>query len=286
VPINPIITPIIWDLLKVNPNAKAPRISVFNGVNELSIELTELVIWVCAKANKNAGIKVPKNEVNTMYFHWCLLISVRLLNPISIRKTAENKIRNDPSCIGESPTKPRFIKINELPQIKERTINNTHFMFFKTIFKKNYDKFIPKHFKKIITLFQLISIIKILKIMTVLKSIVLTTLLSTTLIGCKDTASKPAKEVSAVKKEMSVAKNPQKATFQIEGMSCAVGCAKTIEEDISKMDGVQKSSVDFDKKTAIIEFDADKIKAEDLVKKAEAAADGVTYKVSNLVVTK
>jgi copper chaperone CopZ len=98
-------------------------------------------------------------------------------------------------------------------------------MFFKTIFKKNYDKFIPKHFKKI-------------------------------------------------------------TTFQIEGMSCAVGCAKTIEEDISKMDGVQKSSVDFDKKTAIIEFDADKIKAEDLVKKAEAAADGVTYKVSNLVVTK
>jgi hypothetical protein len=130
---------------------------------------------------------------------------VRLLNPISIRKTAENKIRNDPSCMGESPTKPRFIKIKELPQIKERTINNTHFMFFKTIFQKNYDKFILNHFKKMITLFQLISTIKTLKIMTVLKSITLTILLSTTLIGCKDTASQPAKEVSAVKKEIAVA---------------------------------------------------------------------------------
>lgn len=136
-----------------------------------------------------------------------------------------------------------------------------------------------------ITLFQITNN-KIFKIMTIFKSIALTALLSTTLIGCKDTASQPAKEVSTAKKEVTVAKNPQKATFQIEGMSCAIGCAKTIEEDISKMDGVQKSSVDFDKKTATIEFDADKIKAEDLVKKAEAAADGVTYKVSNLVVTK
>jgi hypothetical protein len=109
---------------------------VFKGVNELRIELTELLICVCAMANKNAGIKVPKKEVNMMYFHWCRLISVRLLYPIRIRKTAENKIRKEPSCMGESPTKPLLININELPQISESIKSKIHFKFFVSIFLK------------------------------------------------------------------------------------------------------------------------------------------------------
>ena len=52
------------------------------------------------------------------------------------------------------------------------------------------------------------------------------------------------------------------------------------------MDGVQTASVDFEKKQATVQFDADKLSADDLVKKAEAAADGATYKVSDLKVGK
>ncbi len=72
------------------------------------------------------------------------------------------------------------------------------------------------------------------------------------------------------------------ASFSIEGMSCAIGCAKTIEKKLAGMDGVQKASVDFDKKTATVEFDANKQTPEKLVQTVEAAADGKTYKVSNL----
>jgi len=30
-------------------------------------------------------------------------------------------------------------------------------------------------------------------------------------------------------------------------MTCAIGCAKTIETKLAKMDGVQKATVDFEK---------------------------------------
>jgi len=122
--------------------------------------------------------------------------------------------------------------------------------------------------------------------MTILKQITLLLLLSVSLFGCKDTASQPTKEISATKKTQVVAKNPETASFHIEGMSCAIGCAKTIEEDLSKMEGVQTASVDFDKKLATVYYDADKLSADDLVKKTEAAADGITYKVSDLKISK
>lgn len=122
--------------------------------------------------------------------------------------------------------------------------------------------------------------------MTIFNKIVCIGLLSVSLIGCKDTASQPTKDATAEKTQKAPAKNPETASFHIEGMTCAIGCAKTIEEDLSNMDGVQTASVDFEKKQATVQFDADKLSADDLVKKAEAAADGATYKVSDLKVGK
>ena len=61
-------------------------------------------------------------------------------------------------------------------------------------------------------------------------------------------------------------------------MTCAMGCAKTIEKKLSNMDGVQNATVDFDAKIATINFDADKLATQDLVKTIESAADGKTYK--------
>jgi hypothetical protein len=49
-----------------------------------------------------------------------------LLNPTTIKKIPAKMIRNEPNCIGVKPIRPFFIKINELPQIKERTIRSTH----------------------------------------------------------------------------------------------------------------------------------------------------------------
>jgi mercuric ion binding protein len=118
------------------------------------------------------------------------------------------------------------------------------------------------------------------------KTFLALTLSGVLFVSCKKTASEPTAEASAeattTKKEIIAAVKPETATFSIEGMTCAIGCAKTIEKNLSEMDGVQKATVDFDKKEATVAFDATKQSPEKLVETVEASADGKTYKVSNL----
>ncbi|RTY89901.1 heavy-metal-associated domain-containing protein [Flavobacterium sp. GSP27] len=115
-------------------------------------------------------------------------------------------------------------------------------------------------------------------------TLVLTCLL---FVGCKeketDIASKETAETTApkVKKEIAAA-NLQTASFSVEGMTCAVGCAKTIQEDLTAQDGVQKATVDFDTKMATVTFDKTVQTPEKLTTVVEAAADGKTYKVSKM----
>jgi|SRR6218665_97229 len=112
--------------------------------------------------------------------------------------------------------------------------------------------------------------------------------LSTLLLtSCKQAASEPKTEAgteatASAEKTNAAAVKPETASFSIEGMSCAIGCAKTIEKELSQMEGVQKASVDFETKKAVIEFDATKQSPENFVKVVEATADGKTYKVSNV----
>ena len=80
----------------------------------------------------------------------------------------------------------------------------------------------------------------------------------------------------------SIAAKPEIATFTIEGMTCAVGCAKTIQDKLASMDGIQSATVDFDKKFAIVEFDASKQTPELLLKAVQETGDGKTYVVSNM----
>jgi mercuric ion binding protein len=117
------------------------------------------------------------------------------------------------------------------------------------------------------------------------KSFLALALTSVLFISCKETASEPTSEATTettAPKEIVAAVKPETATFNIEGMTCAMGCAKTIEKELAGMDGVQKATVDFDKKTATVEYDATKQTPEKLFATVEAAADGKTYKVSNV----
>ncbi|MGC4041279.1 MAG: heavy metal-associated domain-containing protein [Flavobacterium sp.] len=104
-------------------------------------------------------------------------------------------------------------------------------------------------------------------------------------IGCKDAAAKPAAANDAetkAKKEVAVAAKPETASFKIDGMTCALGCAKTIEHKLSDMNGVQKATVDFDKKQATVDFDGAVLTPEKLSKAVESTGDGETYKVSEM----
>lgn len=71
-----------------------------------------------------------------------------------------------------------------------------------------------------------------------------------------------------------------KAEFTIDGMTCAIGCAATIQKKISKMDGVKSAKVDFDKKLAMVEFDKAKVTPELLTEAVTKVSK--TYKVSNM----
>lgn len=122
------------------------------------------------------------------------------------------------------------------------------------------------------------------------KSLLALTLTGMLFVGCKETGSAPANEangtVATTEKKPVSPEKLETASFTIDGMTCAIGCAKTIEKELSGLDGVQKATVDFDKKTATVEFDNSKQTPESLVKTVEATADGKTYKVSNVTASK
>ena len=119
------------------------------------------------------------------------------------------------------------------------------------------------------------------------KSILILLFASLLFAGCKEkttgTATTSSTETSApkAKKEIAAA-NLQKASFTIEGMTCAIGCAKTIQEELSGLEGVQTATVDFDKKLATVSFDKTKQTPESLTKIVQATGDGKTYIVSNM----
>ncbi len=97
---------------------------------------------------------------------------------------------------------------------------------------------------------------------------------TTTVANTETVAPKVHKEIAA--------QNIQTASFEIEGMTCAMGCAKTIESELTDLDGVQDAKVDFDKKTATVTFDKTVQNPENLTKIVQATGDGKTYKVSNM----
>ncbi|POR28777.1 hypothetical protein BWK58_03020 [Flavobacterium columnare] len=96
-------------------------------------------------------------------------------------------------------------------------------------------------------------------------------------ISCKNTnETMNSNSESNIKTEQTKAK---KITLKINGMTCAIGCAKTIENKLNELDGVLKAKVDFDSKLATIEYDSSIHSKQSLIKIIENVADGKTYKV-------
>lgn len=123
--------------------------------------------------------------------------------------------------------------------------------------------------------------------MNILKSILIVILTSLLFVGCKEKStetvsdSKTETDAPKVKKEIASA-NLQTASFNIKGMTCAIGCAKTIQEELNSLDGVQTATVDFEKELATVSFDKTVLSPDKITKVVEAAADGKSYKVSNM----
>lgn len=119
--------------------------------------------------------------------------------------------------------------------------------------------------------------------MKITKSITILAFSVLLIVSCK----KADNEISSTKEAIKVNKIADNAklataTFNIEGMTCAEGCAKMIEKELSATSGVKTAAVNFDGKTATVEYDTNVQSPEKIVTIVEKAGNGKTYKVSNV----
>ena len=102
------------------------------------------------------------------------------------------------------------------------------------------------------------------------------------IIGCNQ---QPKPEFKVVAASTNIADNVInnnlfEASFSISGMMCKMGCAKAIENNLSKMEGVQKASVDFETSIATVLYNSSLLKTEDLA--LTVLNTGDSYTVSNM----
>lgn len=115
--------------------------------------------------------------------------------------------------------------------------------------------------------------------MNTLKNIIAILLFAVVFTACKNETTPEVvtveNETTETNKDVVAELDPNatyaKAEFTIEGMTCAMGCAKTIEKKMAKLEGVKSATVDFDKKLAMVEYDEAKVTTaslEEVVKKS------------------
>ncbi len=102
--------------------------------------------------------------------------------------------------------------------------------------------------------------------------------------SCEKKAGENTIEVKATEKnEISADADLKKVALNIEGMTCEIGCARTIQSKLSKTEGVKFAEVNFENKNGVVEFDANKISESQIVKVVEQIAGGDLYKVSEII---
>lgn len=110
-------------------------------------------------------------------------------------------------------------------------------------------------------------------------------LLLTLNLGCKE---KPTPKIILVETAASQSNNKisktetnnaTSARFTIKGMSCEIGCARAIENELSKLDGMYKARVNFKKEMATVEFDANKIDKSLLISTVSSVSQTLSFSV-------
>lgn len=119
--------------------------------------------------------------------------------------------------------------------------------------------------------------------MKTIKTLLTIALITAFAFSCKNEA-KPEIKTIEIASESSNQLDPNatyaKAEFTIDGMTCEIGCAKSIEKKMSKMEGVKSAKVDFDRKLAMVEYNEAKVTPVLLEETVTKVAD--IYKVSDM----
>ena len=85
-----------------------------------------------------------------------------------------------------------------------------------------------------------------------------------------------------LKSAISQATKIQTASFAISGMTCEIGCAKTIQSKLSKKEGVTDAVVVFSDSIATVSFDSNKTSPKDISSFIKGIAGGDAYTASEL----
>ncbi len=120
-----------------------------------------------------------------------------------------------------------------------------------------------------------------------MKKILFVFVLTLAIVSCKNNTTPETitvdTQVETVKKETStqdITANYNKAEFKIDGMTCAIGCAKRIEGKLAAMEGVKSATVDFEQKLAMVEYNEAKVDFDALTSTvAKVPGD---YKISDM----
>ncbi|WP_458628401.1 cation transporter [Winogradskyella sp. PC D3.3] len=122
--------------------------------------------------------------------------------------------------------------------------------------------------------------------MKIFKTISLVMIMALFFTSCKNESQPEVKtvDVEVSKKDVASTLDPNatyaKVEFGIEGMTCAMGCAKTIEKKMAKMEGVKSAKVDFDARLAMVEYDEAKVTPKSLEEAVGKVSE--TYKVKDM----
>jgi len=96
-----------------------------------------------------------------------------------------------------------------------------------------------------------------------------------TISSCSNTSSNEVKTTIS-------AENIVTVDYAVDGMVCAMGCAKTIQDEVASMNGVSGCKVNFEGGKAHIEYDKTQLSEDDIIAKIEGVAKD-QYKVSEWV---
>src|SRR5574343_63467 len=139
-PNNPSTTPTIFCMPNFCLKNTAATINVNRGVKQFNTPAVELFNFVCAVAKSNAGKPLPRSPTKVIIPYFLNGIFQICFNVRGNKHKNEKNIRIVATCAALYTFNPFFIKINELPQIKESKINNTigRYSFFFNITLQTY----------------------------------------------------------------------------------------------------------------------------------------------------
>ena len=124
--------------------------------------------------------------------------------------------------------------------------------------------------------------------MKFLKNILSVTFILIILSSCKTDKKVEIKTIDISSEKISQKLDPtavySKAEFSIKGMTCEMGCAKTIEKKLAKMYGMKSATVDFKNELALVEFDVAKINPLSITKTVNDISN--IYSVENMQIIK